>query len=96
MRPSITVRDANHDRVLSVLSSLRAKDGMHCSCQECTNAIVAAALNCLSPHYYVDLQREQESGSHWIMVRRAVLDAIKSTDEQPDRLCSSKLVKARS
>lgn len=83
----MSVHNANHDRVMSVLNTLRRVDNNgHCFCPTCTNAIVAMALNCMSPHYYVEQQRE-ELGSPWSVVEGAVRDAIEKLHEQPDHLC---------
>ncbi len=45
------------------------------------------ALNCVSPHYYVEQQRDQELGSPWPVVEAAVRDAIEKLRAQPDHLC---------
>lgn len=88
MRSSMSVHNANHDRVLSVLNAIRREDKSgHGFCPTCTNAIVATALNSMSPHYYVEQQYDQELGSPWLVVETAVRDAIERLHAQPDHLC---------
>jgi hypothetical protein len=75
--PSLTVRDANHDRVLSVLNTIRwEEDSTHCFCSACTNAIVAMALNCMSTHYCTDERLSGLIGTPWVIVNEAVNEAI--------------------
>lgn len=86
-RPA-AVTNANYDRVLSVVNRYLDESRIPgCVCEQCVGGIIAWALNCLPPHYYVERQRDQEAGSPWIMVESAVLEAIEMLREQPHRLC---------
>ncbi len=78
------VRNANYERVMSVMDKLlKERYPDMCSCSRCINDIAAIALNYLPPHYYVDFEGEKEIGSPWVMVETAVIEAIERVMERP-------------
>jgi competence protein ComFB len=78
------VRNANYDRVLSVMDKfLKERYHQVCTCPRCLNDIAAIALNYLPPHYYSDINADRELGSPWVMVETAVVEAIDRVTENP-------------
>jgi hypothetical protein len=74
----VTVKDANYERVVIALDSILRKQGYEiCACPQCVNAVVATALNCMTPHYYTDPKWNDCAGSPWEIIETAVLDAIR-------------------
>ena len=70
------VKNANYERVTAVMDRvLKERYSNVCSCPRCINDITAIALNYLPPHYYVD-EEKMETGSPWLMVETAVVEAI--------------------
>jgi Late competence development protein ComFB len=79
------VRNANYERVVSVLDKLLKERYSEMSdCQRCRDDIAAIALNYLPPHYYVDVDEEKEIGSPWVMIETAVEEAIDRVLEKPN------------
>lgn len=79
------VRNANYEKVLAVLERfLKDRYRNACSCTRCINEMAAIALNYLPPHYYYDDDnRTRETGSPWVMVESAVVEAIEKVKEVP-------------
>ncbi len=79
------VKNANLERVLAVMDKyLRERYAQVCTCPRCVSDIAAIALNYLPPHYYVDMEKDRELGSPWVMVETAVLEAIDRVMENPN------------
>jgi hypothetical protein len=80
-----SVKNANYERVTAVMDRFLKERYSHvCSCPRCMNDIAAIALNYLPPHYYVDREEKMESGSPWLMVETAVVEAIGRVVEKPN------------
>jgi Late competence development protein ComFB len=80
-----SVINANYERVTAVMDRfLKERYSNVCSCPRCMNDIAAIALNYLPPHYYVDREEKMESGSPWLMVETAVVEAIGRVVEKPN------------
>jgi len=80
-----SVKNANYERVTAVMDRfLKERYSTVCSCPRCTNDIAAIALNYLPPHYYVDKEEKMGTGSPWIMVENAVIEAIGRVAENPN------------
>jgi hypothetical protein len=74
----VTVKDANYARVVVTLDSvLQNQESDLCSCPRCINAVVATALNCMTPHYYADAKWNDYAGSPWEVIDAVVLEAIR-------------------
>ena len=58
----VTVKDVNYERVVTIM---RKQQSDICSCPQCFNAVVAAALNGMAPHYYMDPKWIDHAGSPW-------------------------------
>jgi hypothetical protein len=70
------VTNANYERVVAVMGKyLNERYKNVCGCPRCVNDIAAIALNYLPPHYYVEMDRDREIGSPWVMVV-TVVEAI--------------------
>jgi competence protein ComFB len=87
------VRNANYERVVAVMDKFlkeRYKDV--CSCPRCLDDIAAIALNFLPPHYYVNVDKDENKdiGSPWVMVETAVVEAIDRVTEKPNHSRSRK------
>jgi hypothetical protein len=52
--------------------------------EKCKSSIIAAALNTLPTHYYVDESRQRAVGSPWVLVESAVVEAMGSVCHRPD------------
>ena len=79
------VKNANYELVVSTIN--RLLEDRHqgvCSCPRCVSDIAAIALNCLSPHYYVESDKDKESGSPMLIVEAAVTEAIERVQESPN------------
>jgi hypothetical protein len=74
----VSVKDANYERVVTIM---RKQQSDICACPQCFNAVVAAALNCMTPHYYTDAKWNDCAGSPWGVIEAAVLDAIRENPE---------------
>jgi hypothetical protein len=81
----LNVRNANYERVMAVMDRfLKERYPAICCCPRCINDIAAIALNYLPPHYYVDRDDHSESGSPWVMVETAVVEAIDRVSGNPN------------
>ena len=79
-----TIRNANHERVLSAIDNLiHERHHRVCSCERCVSDVAALALNFLPPHYYVDVDQNIACGSPWVMIENAVQEAIERVREKP-------------
>jgi hypothetical protein len=79
------VKNANHERVVAVIKKfLGERYKTVCSCPRCLNDITAIALNYLPPHYYVNLEEDNNIGSPWVMVETAVVEAIDRVSDRPN------------
>lgn len=79
------VKNANLERVLAVMDKyLRERYTHVCTCPRCVSDIAAIALNYLPPHYYVEMEKDRELGSPWVMVETAVVEAIDRVMEKPN------------
>ena len=79
-------KNANYERVTAVIDRfLKERYPNICSCPRCINDIAAIALNYLPPHYYVDSEEKMETGSPWLMVETAVVEAIGRVAEHPNQ-----------
>lgn len=79
------VKNANLERVLAVMDKyLRERYTHACTCPRCVSDIAAIALNYLPPHYYVEMEKDKELGSPWVMVETAVVEAIDRVIENPN------------
>jgi competence protein ComFB len=86
------VSNANYERVTAVLDVFLKERYRHvCSCPRCLSDIAAIALNYLPPHYYVDKEEKKESGSPWLMVETAVVEAIDRVAENPNHPRTEKI-----
>lgn len=82
-----TIKNANHERVLSALEKLIHRYPRICACERCVSDVAALALNYLPPHYYVDADRDAACGSPWVMIENAVKEAIERVMENPRHQC---------
>ncbi len=81
----LSIKNANHERVMEVMDKcLKERYKNICGCQRCMNDIAAIALNYLPPHYYVEVEKNKEVGSPWVMVEAAVFEAIDRVLENPN------------
>jgi len=79
------VKNANYERVVAVMGKyLDERYKNVCGCPRCVNDIAALALNYLPPHYYVQMDKERDIGSPWVMVESAVVEAIDRVLENPN------------
>ena len=79
------VTNANYERVVAVMGKyLNERYKNVCGCPRCVNDIAAIALNYLPPHYYVEMDKDREIGSPWVMVESAVVEAIDRVMERPN------------
>jgi len=67
-----------------VMEKIMARDGKNiCTCSRCVDAVAALALNLLPPHYYAEPHEESETGSPWLMVETAVVEAVDRIAQKP-------------
>ena len=79
------VTNANYERVVAVMGKyMNERYKNVCNCPRCVNDIAAIALNYLPPHYYVEIDKDREVGSPWVMVESAVVEAIDRVLENPN------------
>lgn len=76
--------NANHQKVLYILDrNLKDDRSGLCRCEKCICDMIAFALNCLPPHYYVDAKRGGAIGSPSMMVECAVREAMALIGKYP-------------
>jgi len=67
----------------------RARNAGVCSCGKCFSDMVAIALNYLPPRYYGDTEDGGKLGSPWVMVEKAVAEAVEIVRESPRHASSN-------
>lgn len=63
---------------------LRENYPFACDCPRCVNDMTALALNYLPPHYYVNAEKADGTGSPPLFVESAVRAAIEKVMENPN------------
>ena len=80
-----SVQNANYQRVMAIMERfLKERYPRTCNCARCVNDIAAIALNLLPPHYYVDATGKGQTGSPWVMIETAVIEAIDRVTAYPN------------
>ena len=88
-----SLTNANVGRVLTVVDRYRSDCVFACpSSEKCKGSIIAAALNTLPTHYYVDESRQRAVGSPWVLVESAVAEALETVCNRQGSRNSSKFL----
>ncbi len=79
------VENANLAKVLYFIDKMLAERPGHCRCHKCRLDTAAIALNMLPPHYYADPAnvRKYDLGSPWLLIEKAVADAMDRVNAYP-------------